>query len=34
MTFAKRALWNKQLDAAVINGDAQRKKGGTVDEET
>jgi len=26
MTFAKRALRNKQLDAAVINGDAQRKE--------
>jgi hypothetical protein len=28
MTFAKRALRNKQLDAAVINGDAQRKEYG------
>jgi hypothetical protein len=26
MTLAKRALWNKQLDAAVINRDAQRKE--------
>jgi len=26
MTFAKRALRNKQLDAAVINGDALRKE--------
>jgi hypothetical protein len=26
MTLAKHALWNKQLDAAVINGDAQRKE--------